>query len=388
MAMHVFSYRLKCLLRDKESVFWTLAFPVLLATMYHFAFGHLMTGEPAFEPIPVAVADGAAYQSNFALRQMLEAVSADGENQLLRLTVVDREQAERMLAAGEVVGVILPGEGSDTGDATSVSLMVTQSGIRQSILKALLDEYLHSYATVSSIAAANPVALFGLIGELGARESYTQQVSFSDVLPDSSIGYFYALLAMTCLYGGFWGMRNTNDLQADQSPQGARRSLAPTHKMAVVLCDWAAALVVSFGEVLAVLAYLAFALKVQFGSQVGYVLLTCAAGCLAGVSVGTLIGTMVRKSEGLKVGILVGVNNLMCFFAGLMFVKMKDIIARNAPVLSYINPAALISDAFYSLYVFDNHRRFFTNIAILCVLSAAMCLVSFMQLRGERYASL
>ena len=71
-----------------------------------------------------------------------------------------------------------------------------------------------------------------------------------------------------------------------------------------------------------------------------------------------------------------------------MFVKMKDIIARNAPVLSYINPAALISDAFYSLYVFDNHRRFFTNIAILCVLSAAMCLVSFMQLRGERYASL
>ena len=188
--MHVFSYRLKCLLRDKESVFWTLAFPVLLATMFHFAFGHLMTGEPAFEPIPVAVADGAAYQSNFALRQMLEAVSADGENQLLRLTVVDREQAERMLAAGEVVGVILPGEGSDTGDATSVSLMVTQSGIRQSILKALLDEYLHSYATVSSIAAANPVALFGLIGELGARESYTQQVSFSDVLPDSSIGYF------------------------------------------------------------------------------------------------------------------------------------------------------------------------------------------------------
>ena len=105
--------------------------------MFHFAFGHLMTGEPAFEPIPVAVADGAAYQSNFALRQMLEAVSADGENQLLRLTVVDREQAERMLAAGEVVGVILPGEGSDTGDATSVSLMVTQSGIRQSILKAL-----------------------------------------------------------------------------------------------------------------------------------------------------------------------------------------------------------------------------------------------------------
>jgi len=36
-----------------------------------------------------------------------------------------------------------------------------------------------------------------------------------------------------------------------------------------------------------------------------------------------------------------------------MWVDVKDIIASKVPVLSYVNPAALISDAFYSLYVFD-----------------------------------
>jgi len=79
---------------------------------------------------------------------------------------------------------------------------------------------------------------------------------------------------------------------------------------------------------------------------------------------------------------------LMSFLAGLMWVDMKEVIARKAPVLSYINPAALIADAFYSLYVFDTHRRFFINIGMLCVISVVMCVASFMQLRRERYASI
>jgi len=67
---------------------------------------------------------------------------------------------------------------------------------------------------------------------------------------------------------------------------------------------------------------------------------------------------------------------------------MKDIIARKAPFLSYINPAALITYAFYSLYVFASHRRFLLNIGLLLLISAAMCILSFLRLRRDRYASL
>jgi ABC-2 type transport system permease protein len=112
------------------------------------------------------------------------------------------------------------------------------------------------------------------------------------------------------------------------------------------------------------------------------------AGCVAGVSFGNFIGTVITTSESAKTGILIGHSMLMSFLAGLMWIDMKEVVARNAPVLAYINPAALISDAFYSLYVFDTHRRFFINIGMLFLISAVMCGISFVHLRRERYASL
>ena len=395
MAMHVFKYRMKCLLRDRETVFWTMVFPLLLATMFHFAFGHLVGDTVSFEPVKVAVVDSPAYQNEVFLKEMLGALSAPGDGQVLDLTIADETEAQRLLSEGEVVGVITVGEdglgspvGGEGARSGSVRLTVAQSGLNQSILKAILDDYLHSYATVYSIVSQNPTALGGLIERLYSRSSYTRQVSYSEAVPKPMLSAFYALVAMACMYTSFWGMRNTIDVQADLSYQGARRSVAPTHKLAVVLCDFAAALLISLGEILVLLAYLVFALKVNFGDQTGFVVLTCLVGCVAGVSFGTFVGTLFRRSVGAKIGALIGATMAMSFLAGLMVVDMKHWVARNAPVLTYINPAALISDAFYSLYVYDNHNRFFLNIGLLLAISTAFCFVSYLQLRRERYASL
>ena len=380
MFMHVFSYRLKCLIRDKELVFWTLLFPIVLATFFYFAFGHLTTELEGFEPIKAVVVDNEAYRRNTQFRQVLESLSREGKNQLLDLTLADEDEAGRLLEEGSVAGIITVGD--------EIGLTVKQSGLNQSILKSILEEYVHTVNTVSSIISKNPGAVWQLIGDIQDRKTYTQQISFSDAVPDTMLGHFYALIAMACLYSAFWGLRNTIDVQADQSPQGARRSVAPTHKLYVVLSDSLAAFAISFLEVLVLIAYLAFVLGISFGSQIGYVLLTCVAGCVAGVSFGNFIGTVITTSESAKTGILIGTSMLMSFLAGLMWVDMKEVVARNAPVLAYINPAALISDAFYSLYVFDTHRRFFINIGMLLLISAIICGISFVHLRRERYASL
>ena len=379
MFMHIFGYRLKCLARDREMIFWTLIFPLILATMFHFALNQLMGRQETFRPIRTAVVASDAYRQNVAFRQALDVLSRSGEGQLIELTVTDDREARRLLEDGAVAGVVTVGD--------PIGLTVGQSGIEQSILKAVLDEYAHRYATVTGILEEHP-ADPGLLWELGQMRSYTQQISFSSAEPDTTLNYFYALIAMTCLYGGFLGLRNTTDVQADLSPQGARRSVAPTHKLGVVLYDSAAALTISLAEVTVLLAYLMLVLRVNFGNQVWYVLLTCLAGCIAGVSLGTFIGTYVRKSENAKTGILIGTSMTMSFLAGLMIDTMKHTIARKAPFLSYINPASLIADAFYSLYVFASHRRFFLNIGLLLVISSAMCILSFLRLRRDRYASL
>lgn len=437
MAMHLFRYRLKCLLRDRDLLFWSILFPLLLSTLFYFAFGNLLGYTGSFEPVRVAIVDSPAYRHNVYLRQMVAAIATPGPDQLLSVTLTSEADALRKLDEGEVTGVItvvaddavsaddaasaadaasafdtasavnaadtagavdsVAGGGarrssavglSASSAASSVQLIVTKSGISQSILKAVVDDYVHTAATAASIISQNPSALAELIGRLGDRKSYTQQVSYSYAVADPSLSYFYTLVAMTCLYAGFWGLRNTIDVQADLSPQGARRSVAPTHKLAVVLCDWSAALLISCVELAILLVYLVAVLKIDFGDQLGYVLLTCLAGSFAGVSLGTFIGTLFGRSEGPKVALLIGASMTMSFLAGLMIVEMKYIVARHAPFVSYVNPAALITDAFYSLYVFDNHNRFFLNIGLLCAISAVTCLISYLRLRRERYASL
>ncbi len=102
--MHVFGYRLKCLVRDKETVFWTLIFSILLATLFYFAFGHLMAEQERFEPVKAVVVDSQAYRETARFRRVLESLSKAGENQILELTVAG-EHGEKLLEDGKVAGI-------------------------------------------------------------------------------------------------------------------------------------------------------------------------------------------------------------------------------------------------------------------------------------------
>ena len=45
-----FVTRIKCAFRDKEMIFWTLLFPVMLATLFYFCFSNLDSAD-AFSPV-------------------------------------------------------------------------------------------------------------------------------------------------------------------------------------------------------------------------------------------------------------------------------------------------------------------------------------------------
>lgn len=379
MFRHLFLYRLRCLLRSRANLFWTLLFPIFLATAFHFSFGQMLTGGSP-EPIMVAVVDDAAYREDHALAQMLTALAAPGESQLLKLTMASSESAKALLDEGDVAGVIAVGPAGPM-------LTVNRSGLNQSVLKAVLDEYLQTATTFAHLAEQNPQAMHEMLPRLLERVSFTREISFSDAEPNIMLSYFYALIAMTCLSGSYWGLQNSTQTQANLSAHGMRRSVAPTPKLRIVLSDTAAAVVVTFAEVLVLMAYMIGALKVDFGSQILFVLLVGFVGSLNGVALGTFVGTVFRQSENAKQSLLTGLTLSLSFLAGLMFVNIKDIVMQKAPLLSYINPAALVTDAFYSLYIFSSHQRFYLNLGLLTAITALLCLGSFLCLRSERYVS-
>jgi ABC-2 type transport system permease protein len=72
----------------------------------------------------------------------------------------------------------------------------------------------------------------------------------------------------------------------------------------------------------------------------------------------------------------------------MMYQDMKYIIATNAPIVAYLNPVNLLTDAFYSLYYYDTYTRYALNMGILGAFIVVFCAATYMIIRRQKYASL
>lgn len=389
MFWHIFSNRFKCLIRDKEMIFWTFLYPLVLASFFSLAFQNL-SGDDLFRDIPIAVVNNAAYQDNAAFQTALASVSdlplapaapaTSGGTRLFQVTVAGREKAENLLHNDAIKGYIVFESGA--------KVVVKNSGIEQTILKEFMDSFLQTSSAYASIAQ-NP----GARGTdpahmtLPAGESYLQAYSPGRAAPNQMVIPYYALIAMASLFGGFWGRKEISDIQADLSPLGARLNLSPQPKLKALLSSFSASITLQFLSLLLLLGYLSLVLRVDFGDRIPYVLLVCLCGSILGVSYGAVISTVFKK-EGMKTAGMVCLSMLLSFFAGLMSPTMKFAATQAAPHLSYINPANLLTDAFYSLYYYTTLSRFFLDITLLLVMSAGFFLIILFLTRRQKYASL
>ncbi|HHY82263.1 MAG TPA: ABC transporter permease [Clostridiales bacterium] len=375
MFLHIYMYRLKCILRDKQNVFWTLMFPIILATLFYLAFSNLSNAE-SFTEIEVGIVDNEELREHPEFTEAVKSVP-----DLFNVTYTTKENAEKLLEDGEIEGYIHFDDG--------LKLFVKESGINETIIKSFLDDFLQTSSTISTIISQNPAAVQnGLPDSVFDRTDYLKAVPSGKAEPNTVVNYFYSLIAMACLYGSFSGLKEVLAMQGNLSYQGARVNMAPIHKAKIIIASMSAAVSFQLIAVTALLVYLIAVLRVDFGNQVGYIALTSIVSTITGVTFGTFISSVNRQSEGVKIGILIGSSMIMTFLSGMMYDKMKYIVHTKVPVLSYLNPANLITDSFYALYYFDTHARFFTNIALLCGYSVLFGTLTYLAVRRQRYASI
>ncbi|MDO9490630.1 ABC transporter permease [Acetobacterium sp.] len=375
MFLFNYRYRLKCIFRDRQLMFWTFLFPVLLATLFNLAFSNLSSSDN-FLKVNVAVVQNEELDQNPAFTEAI-----NGADDLFIVQYTTRETADALLKDNQIDGYIL--------FDSELNLVVNQSGLNQTIIREFLDDFVQSSATIVTIITTNPTALdSGILAGVSSRTEYLTAVSASQSNPDPVVNYFYALIAMTCLYGGFLGVKEVVAIQADLSAVGARINLAPTNKLTVFLSSMLAATTIQLLELLILLAFLIGVLGISFGDQIGYIALTCVAGSLTGVTFGACIGSIIKKGEGLKIGILIGSTMIMSFLAGMMSADMKYLVMTKAPILGYLNPANLITNSFYALYYYNTHTQFFTDILLLCGFTLLFSTVTYLVIRRQKYASL
>ena len=384
--------------RSREMIIWTLLFPIALATLFHFAFSGLEEAD-TFHSIPTAVVESSAFGRKYYLREMLEMLG-EGENAVLDLTwAADTGEAEELLKEEKVKGYIAVEE-------TEVKLYVREDGIYQTILKNLLDRYLQTEHTIQTIVEDDPKRALALAGEFADASGSWDMEAFEESLngregealigelrlsgrkPSETASYYYALLAMLCMYGGFHGLVLVEGLQANLSLQGARNTLSPGNQYRLFVGSYLGALTIQTVCVIVSICYMRFVLRVDFGAQLGWVFATGFVGSMNGIAFGSLIGLPSKWKGGVKNGILVGVSMICSFLAGLMVSGINYLVQKHVPAVAMINPAARIADAFYCLYYYDGHTRYFQNIGILLVMTAVFLGISIAAVRRVQYESI
>lgn len=378
MSSHIFFNRLKCLLRDKETLFWTMLFPILLATFFNIALANVNSGE-AFQVIELAVVNNNAWQNDQTFQTALTG-AAIGDNRMFNLTLASHDKAEQLLEDKKISGYLLVDQ--------QPLLVVREAGVKESIIKSFLDSYLQTVASVNTILQSSSHNPAQLLNRVGQRQAYVTEVSGTAAEPNNILIFFYSLIAMSCFYGGFWGMREVTDIQADISPLAARINVSPQHKLKAFLSSLSASYVIHLTEMLALLLFLRYVLQIEFGSKINYIILTTALGSLAGISFGTLISALVKKSENMKIAILIGSTMFGSSLAGMMTQSIKYTVSQKFPLLAYLNPVNLLTDAFYSLYYYDTLSRYLLNISILGILTIVFGLGTYAIIRRRKYASL
>lgn len=369
---HLMKYEFKQTIREVSIMFWAIAFPIILGTFFYVSFGNSDMGED-MESIPVAVVEKDTAGAGQAFLIFLENM----EGSVIETEVMEEEEALRALAEDEIGGIFYAKE--------KPSLTVSKSDIPQSILKAFLDAYNRNAEMFLTIAGERPEKLGNAIKAISDWRDTTQEVSVGGRTLNPNISYFFALIAYACLSGTFIGVKGCCDSQANLSALGARRCITPTHKIKLLLNTFLVLLFIHFCDIMILTGFIRFVLGIDLGGNIGGIILVNFMGSLIGVSIGILIGSVSRLSFNWKTSICVLVSVFPGFLAGLMFGNMKNIIEKSCPIVNRINPAAVLSDAYYCMAVYNDTQRMTRNLITLGCMGMLFMTISFLAIRRERY---
>ncbi len=372
--LHLIKYQFMELIRGKEVMFWALFFPIILATLFSLTLTNMSDAE-SFKVIDVALVESEQH-SNSSFSEFIH--SLDGK--YVTVDLMSEEKSLVLLEEGKVKGVFY--------DTQVPSLSIQTNGVEQSILSSLLYSYITNEAMILQVMNEHPQQLQSLLESLQQSDSTIREVNMNNELADTSLSYFFSLIAMASLYGGFLGLQKAMLIQANLSSLAARICVAPMRRFPLVIISISSAITVQCTSLLLLLGYIHFILGISLGSNWIHILLTSFIGCILGVCIGYLIGALRitrNMTHNTKTNLVAGCTMLMCFFSGLMSFEMRYLIQQQIPLLNRINPAALIADSLESIVIFNNEQMYYENLVIMIGMSILFISISILITRRQKY---
>lgn len=384
MFLHNFKYTLKTLFRKKSLIFWTFAFPLLMATFFNMAFANIIEDEQ-LKIIDIAIIENNEFNNNMLYKETFKTLSdKNNKDQLFNIKYITKEKADKLLEKGKIEGYL-------ELNNNEPKLTFKSNGINQTIFKYVVDEIHDTEKLIATMMTSDLNTdvsnISNKISEyLNANEIKLENKASSNL--DYMMIEYYTLIAMTCLYAGSIGMIAISATLPYLKGNGKRISVSASKKSSIIFSSLVASFIVQLMTLGLLFFYTICILKIDYGSNIPYIILLSLIGSLAGISLGVLLGTLLKSSESSKTGILIAIVMTGCFLAGMMGVGMKYVIDKNMPILNIINPANMITDGFYALYYYTNSSRYWFNIISLLIFSGLAIALSCRKLGRARYDSI
>lgn len=377
--LEMIKYRFLCFLREKSTMFWGFLFPLILGTLFYVTFWDVDNSLECIQTAVVINSDSEKAENFADFLKELQKSSPE----LLSVEEMTEKKAEKALENGKISGIFMAED--------EPALRVAGNGIEESVLESLLQSYINKYDMIETVAKEKPEKVQEIITQISKEAgegSYVSEVSLGGKKTDGMIQYFFSLIAMTCMFGCFLGYSSVLELQANLNPVAARRCVSATGKIKQILVDFILICLINFAEVLVLLAYMTGVLKIDLGGQWDKLLPVCFLGCLIGIALGILVGSIGSWNENTKSAVMMTVSLGSCFLSGLMAGGIKGLVEEYCPIVNRINPASLLSDAFYSVSIYQDSARYTQDVITMLVLSVLFLVVGFLQVRRVRYDSI
>lgn len=339
----------KNIFRDIGFTFWGLMYPIILAGFFYISFIGLTNVK--LEPINIGV------QKNNPVIFILEDID------ILHLKEVSEENISESLANQEIDGYI----------RKDLSLVVDRSGLNQTIIKGIIDQILQT------IALNEP--LENLDFNVDYLAGKTQKGNGILVI-------FYALIAMVSTYGVFPGIETTNLSQANLSNIGARINVTPIKKSTLLASGMIVGLLINLFSNILLIIFLKYILKLELFTNFAYNIIFIVLGNIFGISLGIFIGSSNKKSSGVKTMMSIALTMFLSFLSGLMSPDTKILIDKNLPLLSKLNPIAIITNSLYRINLLENTNNLTQGMLLLLAYSLILMGVSYIFLRRRQYDSI
>ena len=380
-------YSLKILLRNKALIFWTFAFPIILGLFFNLAFQNIEKKEQ-LQVIDIAIINSNDYNNNKIVKESLNELTK-GKNKLFNIQLTDEKTSKDLLKNNKITGYL-------TFKENQVNITVKSSGVEETILKQVLEQIQTNSKIINKKVEKEISEQVATNKKINYEQIYQNALSLLNEnnikinnISNKNLSYtmieYYTLIAMACLYGALISMFIINYQLPNMNSTGKRISASPINKTKQLISSLLSAYIVQIIGLLLLFLFTIFILKVDYGKNLLYVIITSLCGALSGLSLGVATSTLFKTNENAKTGIIIAITMLFCFLSGMMGITMKYIIDKNIPLLNMINPANMITDALYSLYYYNTFDRFYKDILSLLIFSFIMILISIKGLRRQKY---